>query len=71
MRKDVKCTFGILKGRWLFLRLVFGCMALRELIRCGLRAAYWLLEIDGLLNELCGGVPVSDWDGQLGELDFE
>jgi hypothetical protein len=74
MRKDVECTFGILRGRWRILKtgvrlhgvekvdqVWFTCCALHN----------WLLEIDGLMNEWCDGVLVSDWDGPLGELDFK
>ena len=74
MRKDVECTFGILKGRWQTLKtgvrlhgvdkvdqVWFTCCALHN----------WLLEIDGLSNEWSDGVPVSEWEGPLGDNDFE
>ena len=31
----------------------------------------WLLEIDGLLDEWSDGVPMSEWEGPLGDNDFE
>jgi hypothetical protein len=59
MRKDVECTFGILKGRWRIIKsgvrlhgvdavdsVWFTCCALHN----------WLLEIDELTYEWVGGV---------------
>ena len=73
MRKDVECTFGILKGRWQILKVGiclngidtvdkvwFTCCALHN----------WLLDIDGLSKPWDGGVCMSDWEGTLGDLDF-
>jgi hypothetical protein len=75
MRKDVECTFGILKGRWRILKsgvrlhgvdavdsVWFTCCALHN----------WLLEVDGLTEEWVGGVHKvgSEWESDLG-LDFE
>ena len=31
----------------------------------------WLLDIDGLSNKWNDGVLVSDWDGELGQMDFD
>ena len=31
----------------------------------------WLLDIDGLSKEWGGGVCMSDWEGTLGDLDFD
>ncbi len=72
MRKDVECTFGIIKGRFRILKtgirmdginavdnVWFTCCALHN----------WLLDIDGLTGEWRDGVPVSDWEGRLGEHD--
>ncbi|KAL7425544.1 hypothetical protein ACHAXH_000097, partial [Discostella pseudostelligera] len=72
MRKDVECTFGILKGRFRILKagvrldginavdtVWFTCCALHN----------WLLDIDGLTGEWRDGVPVSDWEGTLGQHD--
>jgi hypothetical protein len=63
MRKDVECTFGILKGRWRILKsgvylksavgidpVWFTCCALHN----------WLLEVDGLDEQWESGVA-SDW----------
>lgn len=72
MRKDVECTFGIMKGRFRILKtgirmdginavddIWFTCCALHN----------WLLNIDGLTGEWRDGVPVSDWEGSMGEHD--
>ena len=72
MRKDVECTFGILKGRFRLLKagvrldginavdnVWFTCCALHN----------WLLDIDGLTGQWKEGVPVSDWEGALGKHD--
>ncbi len=69
MRKDVECTFGILKGRFRVLKtgirlhkieavdkIWLTCCALHNL----------LLEADGLDEGRENGVP-SDWVGELGE----
>jgi hypothetical protein len=76
MRKDVECTFGILKGRWRILKsgvrlhgvdavdsVWFTCCALHN----------WLLEVDGQTEEWVGGVckVVSEWEGDLGCLDYK
>jgi hypothetical protein len=76
MRKDVECTFGILKGIWRILKsgvrlhgvdavdsVWFTCCALHN----------WLLEIEGLTEEWVGGVckVMSEWEGDLGCLDYE
>ena len=72
MRKDVECTFGILKGRWRILKAGIGldgvsvaddvwmtCCALHNM----------LLDIDGFSGEWKNGIPVSEWLGELGEHD--
>ena len=74
MRKDVECTFGILKGRWRILKAgirLYGVDVVDKvwLTCCALHN--WLLDIDGLSKEWDGGVCISDWEGTLGELDFE
>ena len=71
MRKDVECTFGILKGRFRILKtgirlhsfitmdnIWFTCCALHNM----------LLEIDGLHTRWINGVP-SDYEGTLGQHD--
>ena len=68
MRKDVECTFGILKGRWRILKtgirlhglevaddIWYTCCALHNM----------LLEVDGLNTRWSDGVP-SDYEGELG-----
>jgi hypothetical protein len=71
MQKDVECTFRILKGRWGILKsgiringvdvvdnIWFTCFVLHN----------WLLEIDGLNTDWSGvSMPVSDWEGNLGD----
>ena len=68
MRKDVECTFGILKGKWRILKsgvriygvdlvdhVWFTCCALHN----------WLLEVDGLTEKWVGGIRKfrSNWEG--------
>jgi len=31
----------------------------------------WLLDINGLNGEWKNGVPMSDWEGPMGDMDFE
>ena len=75
MRKDVECTFGILKGRWRILKSgirIEGVGAVDKvwLTCCALHN--WLLEIDGLNAEWSEiSIPGSDWEGELGDCDFE
>lgn len=78
MRKDVECTFGILKGRWRILKCgvrVHGVdkVDLIWLTCCALHN--WLLDIDGLNNEWRGEQVAtcneSDWLGDLGRHDFD
>jgi hypothetical protein len=74
MRKDIECTFGILKGRWRIMKsgvrisgvenidkVWFTCCALHN----------WLLEIDGSNGGWKGGLPLSNWEGEMGGLDFD
>jgi hypothetical protein len=73
MRKDVECTFGILKGRW---RILKSGVNLRSatamdnvwLTCCALHN--WLLDEDGLDEMWENGVP-SKWEGELGQHDEE
>ena len=74
MRKDVECTFGILKGRWRILKTGIRTHDIDSVDKvwktcCALHN--WLLEIDGLDDEWIGGVRTSDWTGSMGEHDFE
>jgi hypothetical protein len=74
MRKDVECTFGILKGRWHVPKAGVRLHGVEKVDQVWLTCCAlhnWLLHIDGLSKEWDGGVPVSDWDGELGELEFE
>jgi DDE superfamily endonuclease len=70
-RKDVECTFGILKGRFRILKTGI-CLATPEAADniwhtcCALHNM--LLEVDGLHVKWTDGVP-SDWEGPLGEND--
>ena len=65
IRKDVECTFGILKGieDWhshpRFDMVWKTCCALHN----------WLLEVDGLGDKWENGVP-SEWEGPLGQHDL-
>jgi len=75
MRKDVECTFGILKGRWRILKTGIRLHSTESvdniwLTCCALHNM--LLEIDGL-DQPWDGVaqPTSQWDGALGELDVD
>jgi hypothetical protein len=70
MRKDIECTFQILKGRWRILKsgvrisgvenvdkVWFTCCALHN----------WLLnKIDSLNGQWRGGVPLSNWEREMG-----
>jgi hypothetical protein len=74
MRKDVECTFGILKGRWQILKAgvrIHGVDGVDDvwLTCCALHN--WLLDIDGLSGEWKNGMPVSDWKGPIGGMDLE
>jgi hypothetical protein len=31
----------------------------------------WLLEVDGLTDKWNGGIPVSNWEGPLGKMDYD
>jgi hypothetical protein len=68
IRKDVKCTFGILKGRFRILksgiRLVGQESADKIFLTC-CALHNWLLNEDGLNKAWEDGV-LSDWEGELG-----
>ena len=71
MRKDVECTFGILKGRWRILKTgirLHGVEACDKIWGTCCALHNWLLEVDGLDDRWEQGVP-STWEGELG--DFE
>jgi hypothetical protein len=68
MRKDVECTFGILKGRWRILKTgirLHGTGPADKIFKTCCALHNWLLEIDGLDDEWERGVP-SEWEGNLG-----
>ena len=68
MRKDVECTFGILKGRWRLLKTgirVHGHKATDMIWKTCCALHNWLLEVDGLDDQWELGVQ-SPWEGELG-----
>jgi hypothetical protein len=74
MRKDVKCIFGILIGRWRILKSRVRNSSVDKVHKvwftsCALHN--WLLEVDGLNGEWKGGIPLSYWEGEMGGLDFD
>ncbi len=74
MHKDVECTFGILKGRWRILKTgvrVYGVDKVDEIWLTCCALHNWLLNIDGISEQWNDGVLVSDWDGELGRMDFD
>ncbi|GAX18038.1 hypothetical protein FisN_25Hu012 [Fistulifera solaris] len=71
VRKDVECTFGILKGRWRILKYgcrLFGTDKLDKVFLACCALHNLLLEKDGL-NEGWEKGAKSDWEGNLGYLD--
>jgi hypothetical protein len=71
MRKDVECTFGILKGRWRLLKTgirLHGVEACDKIWATCCALHNWLLEIDGLDDKWEQGVP-SSWEGELGNFE--
>ena len=74
MRRDVECTFGILKGRWRILKTgirIYGVDRVDEIWLTCCALHNWLLDIDGLSDKWNDGVLVSNWDGDLGQMDFD
>ena len=73
LRKDVECTFGILKGRWRILKTgirLHGVEATDKIWMTCCALHNWLLEVDGLDDEWQGGVR-SDWESELGLHDMD
>jgi len=69
MRKDVECTFGILKGRWRILKSgirLHGTEAADHTWKTCCALHNWLLHVDGL-DKQWG----SDWQGGMGDIDEE
>ena len=76
MRKDVECTFGILKGRWRILKTGIRLHATESVDKIWLTCCAFhnmLLEVDGLDEPWDGvKVPKSVWiDGEFSELEEE
>ena len=70
MCKDVKCTFGILKGRWRILKAgvrIHGVDGVDDVWLACCELHYWLLDIDGLNGAWEHGVPMSNWEGPMGD----
>ena len=73
MRKDVECTFGILKGCWRVLKSgirVHGHESTDLVWKTCCALHNWLLNIDGLDEEWTQGV-LSLWEGELGQYDMD
>ena len=73
MRKDIECTFGILKGRWRILKSdtrVHGHKATDMVWKICRALHNWLLDIDGLDKQWMEGVH-SPWEGELGHFDTD
>jgi hypothetical protein len=73
LRKDVECTFGILKGRWRILKAgvrVHGVEVTDKIFKTCCALHNWLLDVDGLDEQWEQGVP-SEWEGELGWDDEE
>ena len=84
MRKDVECTFGILKGRWRILKtgICLGGVEKADKIFLTCCALHnWLLDVDGLSAPWEGAVSTNTvededevmggWDGEMGQHDEE
>jgi hypothetical protein len=68
MRKDVDCTFGILKGRWRILKAgvrVHGVEKCDQIWLTCCALHNWLLDTDGLDKNWEQGVS-SEWEGEMG-----
>jgi hypothetical protein len=69
MRKDVECTFGILKGRWRVLKSgirVHGTDASDNIWKTCCALHNMLLEVDGIAEDYS-----SDWLGELGNFSAD
>jgi Plant transposon protein len=71
MRKDVKCTFGILKGRFRILKTGIRLHKINSVDQlwctcCALHNMF--LEYDGLSKNWENGVQ-SEWQGEIGNLE--
>ncbi len=73
MRKDVECTFDILKGRWRILKTgiqLHSSDSVTKIWKTCFALHNWLLEVDGLSEKWDQGVPM-EWEGDLGYHDVE
>jgi Plant transposon protein len=71
IRKDVECTFGIMKGRWRILKTgvrLHGIVSADKVWMTCCALHNWLLEEDGLDERWDHNVK-SNWEGELGTLD--
>ena len=69
MRKDVECTFGIMKGRWRILKSgirLHGTDKADKTWKTCCALHNWLLEVDGL-NDRWG----SEWQGGMGDVEAD
>jgi hypothetical protein len=69
MRKDVECTFGIMKGRWRVLKAgirVHGTIRADQIWKTCCALHNMLLESDGLNEQW-----TSEWEGGLGDIATE
>ncbi len=74
MRKDIECTFGILKGRWRILKTgvrLHGIQVVDKVWMTCCALHNWLLDEDGNGDEWTGGCAIEDWLGKLGENDLD
>ena len=74
MRKDVECTFGIMKGRWRILKTGIRIKGVDSVDKVWLTCCAlhnWLLDIDGLDKKWKNGIPTSIWTSSLGLNDFD
>ena len=73
MRKDVECTFGIMKGRWRILKAGIRTHRLKtadDIWKTCCALHNWLLEEDGLDERWEQGIP-SLWEGPEGYHDVD
>ena len=75
MRKDVECTFGVLKGRWRILKTSIRAHSISSvgfiwLTCCALHNM--LLEVDGFYDAWVGTKGLSSsWEREIGQLEEE
>jgi len=72
-RKDIECTFGMLKGRWRILKTgvrLEGAIAADRIWLACCALHNMPLEVDGLNKQWDEGTP-SDWEGEMGNDDVD